>query len=258
MNTIERQARLLTLLADASHPGGSLRELARQLELAPSTVHRLLKSLSDVGMATQDPETKNYRLGGAVLRLAGAYLEGLAFTDLVAPHLERLSAATGLVAFSAVREGETILCTSVRAPRQTGNFYVRVGKLLPVHASAAAKALVYHLPWESLEPVLAASLGQRFTESTLHSLDAVLDDLEKGKRRGYWECNEELEPEVYAVAAPILDSRGEPIVSLTVVGRLAYDRDGLSRASGAVMQAAATATRELGPHLYAGQLVGAR
>ncbi|HEX7022166.1 MAG TPA: IclR family transcriptional regulator [Trueperaceae bacterium] len=257
MNVIDRQAKVLRLLATGSYSGLALREIARQLDLASSTTHRLLQALTEVGMVTQDEDSQNYRIGGEILYLAGTYLERMAFTDLVAPYLDRLTAETGLVSFSAVKDRDTVICTAVRTPRETTNFYVRVGKVLPLHASAAAKALIYPLDLPQLSAILSESSARRYTDNTLASAENLAKDLESGLQRGYWECNEEFEPDVYAVAAPILSADAQPMASLAVVGRLGMVRGCLDQIKSCLTDSTSDASREIGQLLYSGQLTGA-
>lgn len=257
MQMIDRQMALLDALAQASHEGGSLRALAAAVEMAPSSTHRLLQGLAAVGLVARDPVGRTYRLGPSVLRLAGAYLERVGFADVVLPYLDAVTAATGTVTFSAVRDGDAVICTSVRAPRETTNFYVRIGKILPWHASAAAKALIAGMEPESLRRHLAPHMGQRYTARTRVDVEDVLADLEGGRRRGYWECVEELEPDVYAVAAPILASGDRPVASLTAVCHVSRRRGDLPQIAERVVAAAAEASIEVAALLHAGQLMEA-
>lgn len=257
MRAIERQAALLEALARSPHEGSPLRALADEVGLAPSSTHRLLRGLVDVGLATQVPSAHGYRLGGTVLRLAGAYLERVGFADLMLPYLDDVTNATGTVCFSAVRDGDTVICTSVRAPRETTSFYVRIGKVLPWHASAAAKALIHAMDPARLREGLAAYVADRHTPRTLGTVEAVMADIEAGERRGYWECVEELEPDVYAVAAPVATADGRPLASITAVCHRSRRAGDLTEMARQVVASARRASDEVGRVLDAGHLMEA-
>lgn len=257
MRTIEREAALLETLARSSHEGSALRALAAEVGLAPSSTHRLLRGLEDVGFVSHGPGRQGYRLGPSLLRLAGAYLEQAGFADLMLPYLEEVTATTATVSFSSVRDGDAVICTSVRTPRETTNFYVRIGKVLPWHASAAAKALVHGIEPGELRARLESFVARRHTPHTLTSVDAVLADLEAGRRRGYWECVEELEPDVYAVAAPVTTADGRALASITAVCHRSQRQGELPAVAATVTATAAAASRELAGLLHAGQLMEA-
>lgn len=257
MRTIDRQAALLEALARSPHEGVSLRALAAELDLAPSTTHRMLRGLVEVGLASQDPARQGYRLGHALLRLAGVYLERVGFAELMLPYLEDITSGTGTVAFSAVRDGDTVICTSVRAPRETTSFYVRIGKILPWHASAAAKALIHDMDRVRLRRELNAQVVRAYTAHTVTDVDAVVADLERGKGRGYWECVEELEPDVYAVAAPVAAQDGSLVASITAVCHLSQRSGELQSLADRVVATARRASTEIASLLDAGQLMEA-
>lgn len=257
MRLIERQKQILVALADAPAAGCSVRALSKEIGLAASSTHRLLQALAEVGMVAQRGEGRNYHLGSELLRLAGAYIQKIGLPELAVPYLDELASRTGLMAFSAAREGGSVICTGVRAPDETTNFYVRIGKVLPLHASSAAKALIYDVGPRRLKAMLKASLEHPYTARTHTTLDAVLADLRRGREAGYWECDEELEPDVYAVSAPILNGLGEPTISLTALCQLSRDRAGLDAVRSTLTEIAAKATRDIGTLLYAGRFVAA-
>ena len=246
MKILDRQAQILEVLAHASHDGKSLRDLAREVDLPPSTVHRILQALLGIGFVSQNQQSSQYRLGSGFLRLTGAYLEHAGVDDLLGSYVELLSSRTQLVSFASIREGHNVVCICVKAPRQTTNFYVRPGQLMPLHASAAAKALIFLDPAPQLEMMLRDPVTQVYTPKTLTSVQAVLADLEKGRGRGYWVCDEELEPDVYAVAAPILGSQGRPIASLTVLCPLKFALKDLDKLGREVVDVASTGSKEVG------------
>ena len=67
IQSIDRAARIMNLLQGARRLGIS--ELAAALELPPSTVHGLVKSLQAHGLVAQEPGGNRYVLGPALLRL---------------------------------------------------------------------------------------------------------------------------------------------------------------------------------------------
>lgn len=251
MRSIERQQRILNALAASPGTGCSVRALSSDIGLPVSSTHRFLRGLASVGMVVQRRETSNYHLGHEVLRLAGTYLEKVGLPDLAVPYLEDLTFRTGLMAFASAREGTSVICTGVRAPDETTNFYVRIGKLMPLHATSAAKALIYDLAPSTLETMLVGAFDHLYTAKTHTSAPSLMDDLARGRLQGYWECDEELEPDVYAVSAPILDGNGEPRISLTTLCHLSRGRESLAEVRAVLLDVTARASRDIGMLLYA-------
>ena len=74
----------------------SLSELAARLELAPSTVHGIVRTLVEHGMVVQERGSSRYQLGPAVLRLGNVYLDTLELRSKAIPWAEDLARRTGL------------------------------------------------------------------------------------------------------------------------------------------------------------------
>ncbi len=66
---------MLSSLQGARHLG--ITELAGILELPPSTVHGIVKSLQTHGLVAKEPGSQRYMLGPALLKLSNVYLDTL-------------------------------------------------------------------------------------------------------------------------------------------------------------------------------------
>jgi len=93
----------------------------------------------------------------------------------------------------------------------------RVGLHMPVHATAAGKALVCHESEEELRRRFAGGL-KGYTKNTITDLDALLADLARARERGYATDLEEFEEGLRCVGAPIRDYTRKVIGALSVSG----------------------------------------
>ena len=91
--TIERATDVLFLFADAPGTLG-VTEIANELELSKAVVHRIVTSLCERGLVTNDPATRRYALGPGVLSLASAYLDKLDVRTEALEVMRQLSAET--------------------------------------------------------------------------------------------------------------------------------------------------------------------
>ena len=66
----------------------TLSDLAGHLELAPSTVHGIIRTLVAQGMVVQEHRSGRYQLGPAVLRLGNVYLDTLELRSKAIPWAE--------------------------------------------------------------------------------------------------------------------------------------------------------------------------
>jgi len=99
IQAVDRAVRILMVLQGARRM--SLGEVAAELQLAPSTVHGIIRTLLAHGMVAQERDSGRYRLGPATLRLGNVYLHTLELRSRVVGWAEDLARRTGC----AVRAG---------------------------------------------------------------------------------------------------------------------------------------------------------
>src|SRR4029453_10726918 len=155
----------------------TLSDLAAHLELPPSTVHGIVRTLVAQGMVVQEHRSGRYQLGPAVLRLGNVYLDTLELRSKSIPWAEDLARRTGF----AVRTGVLLVDDVViihNEPTPAGSRQMpEVGIVIPVHASALGKAMLAFLPDEE-KRVLTGAL-RSMTGETLTSPEDLRDQLDE-------------------------------------------------------------------------------
>src|SRR4051794_41457829 len=100
IQSVDRAIRVLTALQGSRRM--ALSELATRLELPPSTVHGLLRTLVAHGLVVQERGSTRYQLGPAVLRLGNVYLDTIELRSKAVPWAEDVARRTGLAVGTAV------------------------------------------------------------------------------------------------------------------------------------------------------------
>ncbi|MGY6533843.1 MAG: IclR family transcriptional regulator [Pararhodobacter sp.] len=195
-----------------------LGEIAGQAGLDAGTTRRLLVTLRDEGLISQDPRTGRYSLTMEMLRLARAVPEGRSLRDLAADLLHGLADQLGLTVFLSVEQGGEALCVARHhgeAPVQVR--WWAVGGTLPLNCGAAPRLL---LAW--LDPVRqSAFLNAPLPALTGHSLtdrDALQADIAAIRARGWSHARDDVAEGLSALAAPVRDPNGRVIAAVSVGG----------------------------------------
>ena len=140
IQSVDRALRILVVLQGARRM--SLGELAARLDLPPSTVHGIVRTLPAHGMVVQEHDSGRYRLGPATLRLGNVYLDTLDLRSRVATRSSALAAQTGLAVRTAVLLHTDVIVVH-HEPRPDGTLQMpEVGIVIPAHASALGKAML--------------------------------------------------------------------------------------------------------------------
>jgi IclR family acetate operon transcriptional repressor len=243
VESVDRAMQVLDLLA--SRPELTSTEVSRRLGVAPSTAHRLLSTMAHRAMVQQDPETRAWRAGGALVEL-GVSVAGLRDARRMSrPVLEALAAELLETVHLARLDGDQVLfldtVESTRAARVTD----RTGVSLPAHCTASGKVLLARLGSEALDRLLPDPLPA-LTPRTRTSRPGLERELAAVRRTGHAVNMGESERGLSAVAVAIPCPAGCAALSLTVsVPSEHLRRDEVDRLARAARAAAAQLGRRL-------------
>jgi len=214
IQSVDRAIRVLGALQGARRL--SLSEIAARLELPPSTVHGIIKTLLAHGMVLQDRDSSRYQLGPAVLKLGNVYLDTLELRSRAVTWSEELARRTGY----AVRTGVLLLDEVViihHEPRPDGTRQMpEVGIVIPVHASALGKAVLAYLP-EQAKIVLAQDRLKSMTGETVTDPIVLRRQLDEAAVTAFATEEEEAVLGECGLAAPIFDASGAAAGAIGVV-----------------------------------------
>jgi IclR family transcriptional regulator, acetate operon repressor len=201
--------RALAVLGCFIHDGTDelgITEIARALDLTPSTVHRLVRALAAGGLLEQNEQTSRYYLGRTAIVL-GQVAQRNYRVDAVLPHLERLSEATGESVNFVLRDGGEGIVTLHIASNQVLKFDQPPGTHVPLHSSASGKAMLAFSPDPDADVNSLAAL-HALTAHTITDKKKLKGDLRAIRKRGYSIDDEEYAEGVRCVGAPVLDVDG--------------------------------------------------
>lgn len=229
-NTVQSVDRALDILETlaASKNGLALSELASRVILNASTCHHLLQTLLQRSYVEQDAETKRYALGNRILHLQYGRTQQIDMAAQALPILRELNETTGEsthLATLQVLDLVTLLKLESLHPVRVDNSLV--GKTHAAHATATGKAILAFLPEGRLSALLRESGLRSFTDRTMTNLPQLRADLERVSRQGFAVDDEEFQPGVYCVGAPVRDHTGKVVASISVsmpVMRVTKDR----------------------------------
>jgi len=217
---VDRAAQLLIEVVHCPGPV-TFTELTSSSGLAKSTTSRLLMALERNGLVQRDSRG-GFRPGEVFVSYAWRSGAEAGLIPVAQPFLDRLGDATGeTINLGVASRGLVEQIAQVDSTYMIGGTNW-VGLSVPLHCSALGKVLLAHGA-ATLPPGRLA----RRTGHTITSRDALTADLADVRRRGYAVTNEELEPGLVAVAAPVYrdgapagGSGGPPPQDGTVVAAL--------------------------------------
>jgi DNA-binding IclR family transcriptional regulator len=211
VGSVARAIALLDAVAE-SDGGARVNELARRIGVNPSTASRLLSTLEAGGLVERMPGGP-YRLGLKLVALSDRVLAQLDVREQARSWLTWLVQETGETAtLSVPGGGEAITVDFVPSPSSVVSL-ARLGRPRVAHATAAGKVmLAFGTPARPNEELTA------FTERTITDAAALNRELEQVRSAGMAEAVGEREPDLNALAAPVLGRGGELVAILGLQG----------------------------------------
>lgn len=215
IQSVDTAFRVIEELRDRE--GAGVTELAESMELPKSTVFNQLKTLQ--GQAFVVKENGEYHLGLRFLGLGGFVKYKKREYEMIEPKVEEIAEKTNERAHFVVEEQRH----AIHVHTKTGANAVENGtdsgtRRTDLHAVAAGKVILAHLPDDELEAFLEENTLEAYTENTITDRDRLDAELERVRDRGYAQNDEESMLGLRAVAAPIQYPDGRLLGVLSVSG----------------------------------------
>lgn len=201
-------AKTLELLAyfSTTRPEIGLSQLCKLAKRDKATTYRHLQALEKTGFVEQNPMTKQYRLGPAILQLAQTREATVPRKAGVEAPLFDLADAAGETSHVTVLSGTTVYeLMSCDSPKHGTRAIIDI-QTFPLHATASGLCALAFGP-EMLMDVALNEL-QHFTDTTAttsQDLDAIIEAI---RNTGFGRADRSFEDEVQGLSAPIFDQTG--------------------------------------------------
>lgn len=216
VKALDRAFDVMDLLARSQ--GLTLSAIAAEMEMPPSTVHRLLMALAARGVIESDPVTQSWYIGPTAFRHGSAFMRRSGLIDRSWPLLRRLMEMTGETANLGIANGDAVLFIGQVETHETIRAFFPPGTRSPMHSSGIGKALLAHAKPDALKRFLREIELQRFTPRTLTDPADLQQDLALTRQRGYSIDDEERAPGMRCIAAAVFDHMGDAVAGLSVSG----------------------------------------
>ena len=215
IQVIERMMKLLDVLS-YYHDPVSLKQLALETGLHPSTAHRILAAMAATGFVER-AEPGTYRLGIRLLELGNLVKSRINIRDSAMAPMQKLHEQIGESVNLGVRQGDEIVYVErTSSGRSSVRVVHLVGARAPLHVTAAGKLYLAEDGRDKLHEYARRTGLPGFTATSITSLVALEKEIERVRRHGIAYDNEEIEQGLRCVAAPIRDDSGELVAGLSV------------------------------------------
>lgn len=181
--------------------GARIHELEAALDMTKGAIHNHLSTLREHGFVRKDAE--EYRLSLALLTLGGHVRSRYDVYTYGRPKADQLAETTGLLVNLMTEEGGQGVYLYQSRGDNAVNLYTHVGYRFKLHSTALGKAILGHMPADTVEEIIDEHGLPAATENTITDRETLFAELETVREEGYATEQEEIADGVACIAAPI-------------------------------------------------------
>ena len=194
VQSIDRALSIIETLAGEKE-GLGVTEISARVGLHKSTVHRLLSALGERGYVEQRSGGA-YRLGMKIVELSSLYLNQVELKTEAQPYLRRLLQLTKQPVHLAMLDGLEIIYIDKIETIHSIRMYSQIGRCEKIRSTK--------LP--------------TYTSRSITDPEALIKEIRLTRQRGWSRDDQEHEPGIRCIAAPIYDYRGNIIAAVSTSG----------------------------------------
>lgn len=206
--------------ADASL---TVSEVAKRLGLAKSTVHGLCTTMVNLGLLVRRNDN-SFHIGPHVMRWSNAFS---ATADLVQEFnaiFDEFDLLTTETITLSVLEGAEVMYVACRNSTLPLGITFRIGMRLPAPFTATGKAILSTMKPEQVRAIMANRWPQPLTPNSVADIDALMDELEHTRQRGFSIDNGQVREGMICLGVPVRNAMNK-VVAGAAVSFLSVDVD---------------------------------
>lgn len=244
---LRNACRILKLLG-RSTDGYKVADIARELKIPVTTTLRIMSTLSLEGLARK-VDTR-FELGPVLIQLGNAALSGTEIRELAQPVLLKLTQTTDETAHLAIPCDGRSLIVAVQDSPHPLRAASRPGFLAELHCSSTGKTFLSFLHYDRLAELYPPSAKPtKRTPHTRTTFAEIRREIDATRKRGFSLDDEEFNPGVRCVAAPVFASDGKVAAAIGITAAtVRFTKERIPEMAAHVMNAARELSEHLGYH----------
>ena len=214
--TLGKALEVLDVIALSEKPP-RFTHLLSKIDQPRGTLHRQISNLIAEGLVSVNADN-SYVPGLRLLKLAARAWSGNTFRLLAEPHIRKLHEETGETVHLGLMNGLEVIYLDKIESKQTVRMHSQVGNASPLYCTGVGKAMLALLPEDDCAERAAQFDYVRHTETTLHTPELLLSEMEEIRKTGISHDREEHEPGICCVAAGLGSAESGIIAGVSVTG----------------------------------------
>lgn len=215
--TLKDFAKIASLFNTLQIEERSITEISKTLDMLPSKVSRMIRTLENEGFFEKNSENGKYRLGVRFFELGMAYAFNFPLRKIIRPHLEQIFKELNLTTSWGILRNDKVIVVDRIQNLNIDLLTHRIGLNLPIHTTSIGKVLLAYLPEKEQDRILKSTNLVKFTNATIIDRKLIKEHLKLIQERGYATDEGETHEDLNCLAAPIRNGNGEVIAAINLM-----------------------------------------
>lgn len=213
MSAVVRTISILEALSEVE--SCNLENLSRKTDLPKATLLRFLSTLTALGYVYRDGADM-YHLTLKMFSIGSRSLRHMDLVNTAKPFAKSLCKELGETVHMGILEDDSAVYVLKEESSYPLRMYSRVGKVIPLYCTAIGKTFLADMSEKELNAYLQRNPLKPFTAKSIKTPQALKDELERTRQRGWAIDDEEHEENMLCIGAPIKDNTGKTIAAMSV------------------------------------------
>jgi IclR family transcriptional regulator, KDG regulon repressor len=240
---------ILQALGEQKEVGVS--ELSQRLMMSKATTYRFLQTMKSLGYVDQEGEADKYALTLKLFELGARSLEYVDLVGLADKEMRYISEQTNEALHLGALDENAIIYIHKIDSGYNLRMQSRIGRRNPLYSTAIGKVLLAEREEDDVRRALENVEFIKHTDRTLENIDQLLSELVQVKKDHFAQDNEEQEPGLRCIAAPIYDRFGVVIAGLSIsLPTIRFDEKRMGYYVNLLQNAGRNISKQLGYNSY--------
>jgi IclR family pca regulon transcriptional regulator len=151
-----------------------------------------------------------------VLSLGFTFLNSSSLTKVIKPYIDHLSVELNKTMNLAVLDNLEILYLYRKEVTRYLKYDLQAGSKLPAYCTAGGKILLAGLTNREIRKRIKEMSFDPITPRTITSKETLFEEIKNTRKRGYSICDRELSMDLYSLAIPVIQDKGEVVAAVNI------------------------------------------
>lgn len=215
VSSLARGIKIIELLANNENM--TVSEVASTLDIHRTVSHRFLATLQELGYVQKDGQSR-YRLSFRLFEMGMKISNAFDIRQISRSFMQELARISNETVNLGQLDGLEVIIIDKIVSREVIRSDLMIGARLPLTATAQGKTFLAFLPQEESKELIDRLPFQAFTPNTITNPSKLITELEEIRSSGFAINNEELDPGVRSISAPIFSHDGGIRFTISIAG----------------------------------------